>query len=813
MAPDRFTTQLLRLREQLFNRVPLVGGWIRRRAAASLVSEGSPQAIEILASALDRLPDAQVQQIITQTIEAVKDQGRIDAVCRAWTQTRSPGLKRLIKARGWIASGPPSVRLLCALLNHHKEVVNNGGATQVQPLLAACQDRDATIAETAQEYLECYTNQNAIDELCTQWVVLRISDNPLQHYLSQAITRAGYIATRPPQARVLSALKNSRPDLLRQDDEKIVPELVKALDDREKLIAAQAAVAITGLANPAAMQAAARVVLSIDHPILQQAVLKGGYLPDEPIQRALFFFLTGQWKRYEDLDYDHSLLRTLYESAGSALRERLKLRLRQAGRSEYLGILTGRDEDSRFSEMSPSELDLLIQMLAEQHQWERLWSLVIKIPLAWSLRVVQLLGTARNQKTAWQPGPEAELALFNQLLPLATPQALEVSITPGQYIPPALERSRVRLVHGRLNDVEFHPSLPRIAICTSSRRVVEWDIRGGVTERTVAADSSGKLFEHSLGEVAYTRHGTLVFAERTRGDDHCRVYASRDGVTNAIFTETGSITSLEPASEAGILLTGRSQFATLLDLDGPAALVKRQVYTFWPRAACVHPQKQLVALVHHGVELVSLPDLTSIGRSPTWNNIIHCAAFIPDSEDLAIGRLTGEVRLLARRGRQIKHSGKSPVVQHKGWVVGVQPVQRYDLLVTAGAEGLVNFIYLPGQARQIQASQVGKAGEQITALHISAGGDFIALTHSDSMLSLWDLRVQELPKLMKQPFISATPNQLPAAAVLANEESLPAGVRQAAQAVLLILQHRFRFDIEIEAVAEVKAGEFDIEIE
>ena len=112
MPPDHLPTALQRLKEQLFNQMPLVGGWLRRRAAASLASYGSSLAVEILASALDRLPDMQVQQVVARTVESVQDASCIDAVCRAWVQTRSPGLKRLIKARGWVASGPPGGALI-----------------------------------------------------------------------------------------------------------------------------------------------------------------------------------------------------------------------------------------------------------------------------------------------------------------------------------------------------------------------------------------------------------------------------------------------------------------------------------------------------------------------------------------------------------------------------------------------------------------------------------------------------------------------------------------------------------------------------
>ncbi len=794
----------LRLQGWLFSRIPLLGTWLRRRALRELAADGSPKALEILALGLDRLPDPQAQAQIQALVEAVHDARQIDAACRAWAQTRSPHLGQLILERGWTASGPPPVRLLSALQANRPEVVCSIEADDLPALLAICRDADPTLAERARACLEKLDHQGAIDALCLAWA--RQRDDAL---LAAALSAGRYIARRPPEVRILTALLRGEPQALAQDGAEIVPQLAAAVDDPDPRFATLAAQAVAGLANRAAQEAACQALLHADSPALQAAVLAGGYLPANAAQRALFFFLTGQWERYESLDFDHSQLRAVYSAAGADLRQRINSRLRQAGRPSYLNILVGGDESARLKQMNGAEIELMLQLIKAERQWLRLWGLIPRLPLAWALQTLDDL-----QAAAWQPAESADQELFAQLAGLNSPQARAASRAILSHMQPAVERARVRLLHGRLNGLAFDPLCSHVALGTSRRRVVVWDYRAGALCEKISASSEGE-FQHSIGEIAYTRRGELVFAERTQGAALCRVYLQRGGRTQAVYTETGSVTALEPAGEASIFLTGRSQFASLLDFSGPPVQMTRRVFPFWARAACVHPARPLAALLHHSAMLVELPELRPAAPERDAGQMLSCGAFLPDSEDLLVGKLTGDTLLLARRKNGFAKPELLKYNRHAGRVIGLAALRRYPLVVSAGSDGLLEFTGWPDRSRRGRA---GRLGEQIQSLHLAADESFLAVAHSDTFLSLWDLRIQELPGVFSRPLLEASPNQLAALRASAGPDAngepplTPAG-QSALQAAVLLLQFRFRHDSEIDAAPEIKAGEFDIEIE
>jgi len=89
----------------------------------------------------------------------------------------------------------------------------------------------------------------------------------------------------------------------------------------------------------------------------------------------------------------------------------------------------------------------------------------------------------------------------------------------------------------------------------------------------------------------------------------------------------------------------------------------------------------------------------------------------------------------------------------------------------------------------------------------------MALGDSDASLSLWDLRVLDVPILLEAPLARSTPNQLAALDLLIERGGLPQRIRNTLSLLERLLRHRFRFDIEISEVQSIKAGEYDIEIE
>jgi len=201
-----------------------------------------------------------------------------------------------------------------------------------------------------------------------------------------------------------------------------------------------------------AREALFRALIANDSPPLRDLAVEIAVAPENLRSRALFFFLTGQWERYEALDFSRRMLRAAYTTEKAPVRRRILDKLRAAGHSEFLTAVIGQDFSRSVATMPSEELELVIAMLRSARDWNRLWELFFKTALSWSGRILAILVDA-----GWQP-PEPERALFAELqtlfgegLPLG-PAALSAAI------PRALLQVRLRSP-GRINDVAFAPSI------------------------------------------------------------------------------------------------------------------------------------------------------------------------------------------------------------------------------------------------------------------------------------------------------------------------------------------------------------------
>src|SRR5438105_641588 len=102
MSPKAFSRQIRRLNCGW----PLIGGWVRLRAAKRLIQERTPEATKELALAAVRSEDAQVREICWTEIQSANEVANGDAVCSAWVETRDTRLADLISMRRLVASGP-----------------------------------------------------------------------------------------------------------------------------------------------------------------------------------------------------------------------------------------------------------------------------------------------------------------------------------------------------------------------------------------------------------------------------------------------------------------------------------------------------------------------------------------------------------------------------------------------------------------------------------------------------------------------------------------------------------------------------------
>jgi len=709
-APMLEAKKLKKLEARLYSWIPLIGKHLRRRAAQILsqaARAGDSKASRALASAVTRSKDEQVRAVALETLRQLNTQACIDAVCEVWATTRHDDLSGLLIKQHWVASDPATVKVLSALLVEQLEIVAEGGAEVVEPLLQACEDSNPAIANRAMLLLRQLKNPEAKDALC--------------HF-----------------------------------------------------------------------------IINRDHPIAREAAIAARYAPRDEYQRALFFFLTEQWGRYESLDFDRRLLRTVYESADATLRQRITEKLRAAGRTDFLTVIAGGDYRSRAAVMTPSEADFLVQMLEVNKEWTKLWALAFELPFSWSVRIIKIL--ARN---SWKPEMPDERATFDELVSLASAEMAMSGEEVSRLLPPAAQRAWAR-VPGRINDVAFSPARPVIAIGTAQRKVVLWNFQKAEQERVLDG------FDHSIGRVTFTQDDVLLCAERTNSDAECAIYGWHNGEKFLLGEHRGSVTAIEPAGNSQALATGRDFRVVLWDVRA-GHKVRQQDFNFWARAARVSPDGQRAALLHEGVMVVSLPDMTALAGTSDQlrRSVSRCAAFAPDGKALIIGKFNGEV-LVCELSQYIIKPERQAFLRHRGQMQTVEVLPNRSTVITASSDGAVHFTSWTNRAF-IGGLQI--LGERLTSLHISPDGSFMAIGDSDASMSLWDLRVLDVPMLFARPFGRTIPIHLAAInAAMANAESHP-HIQRALRFMECILRHRFRYDIEIDEMPTIQLGEFDIEID
>lgn len=635
------------------------------------------------------------------------------------------------------------------------------------------------------------TIQASVNAVCQVWAMTR---HPL---LANLLAERGWTATAPVVLKVLTALHAGQLDKIVGGGAEIVEPLVLAAGDAAPAIAGKAGQALRQLQRKAAQEALCRLVIEQDQPAAREAALAAGYAPQDQTQRALFFFLTGQWARYDNLDFDRRLLRVVYQSASPALRQRLLEQMRRAGRTEFLPIITGGDYRARLAEMGAGEFDLLVQTLAANQEWAELWGLAFDAPFRWS---VQIIKTLAGQ--TWRPPLAEEQPIFDRLATLAGPELPSDEAGLKYLFPPALCQAEAR-VPGRINDITFAPGRPVIALGTGQRKVVLWNFQRAEREHLL------NKFDHSIGQVVFSPHNLLLCAERTNSGGPCAIYSWDESNLRRLGEHRDAVTALAPVGETHLLSAGRDRQVILWD-TATQRPVKQHRFGFWARMVRVSPGGREAVLLHQGFELVTLPDLRVTERGQGRASVARCAVYTPDEQTLLVGQFNGEVIIFKRSNSGPFKRQRDPLRRSQGRVVGLEVLPRQEVIISAASEGIIEFRQLGDMA---DLGRVRAPGGDITSLHVSADESFMAVGSAQAALSLWDLRALVIPGLLARPLAQATPTQLSTVTLFSQNPHLSPPARQVLEFTAAILQHRLRYAIELEETPEIKLGEFDIEIE
>jgi hypothetical protein len=216
---------------------------------------------------------------------------------------------------------------------------------------------------------------------------------------------------------------------------------------------------------PAATEAACEAALAaLPERALAEFCVARSLTPADPVRRAMFLLLTGQYEQCRAADPEGSLLALGYAAADDAGRERLRAAMADAGDLDLARVVSARPDRP----VSDAERDYLVAELSGRREWAGLWRLALGLPLALAI------ATVRRIDGTWRPDGAPDRDLFRLLRTAASP---DLSPPDG-----ALSTAWIELPDHHIHDGSFSPDGWRLAIAFSRGTVAGQDFETSVCE-------------------------------------------------------------------------------------------------------------------------------------------------------------------------------------------------------------------------------------------------------------------------------------------------------------------------------------------
>ena len=348
-----------------------------------IVKRGNVNILEPLLAAISD-EDTQIAALSVSCLSTLEDQGTIDSLCEKWVRSRSNQLEQIICQGGYVASQPTSVRVLTALKLNRIQGIVNGDEKVLDCVLDAYQDRDTLISSNARTCAANWENVEAIDKLCTKWANYRIER------LEQTIQEGKYLPNQPVNVRVLVSLKFNRFQEIESDGTEVTDHLLAARYDKFPQIVEAANYHLNNLKNQEIIDDLCKKWVENSDRILEEIIRSNGYKPKGSITQALFYFLLGDWQKYEYLDFDQSLLASAYHSASPLVKRKLIDKARESGRVEGIKVLNTK-QSFDFDTMQDCDWDYFTNILENNPDRNHIWNFLYNAPINWSKKLLDRL--------------------------------------------------------------------------------------------------------------------------------------------------------------------------------------------------------------------------------------------------------------------------------------------------------------------------------------------------------------------------------------------------------------------------------------
>jgi WD40 repeat protein len=592
--------------------------------------------------------------------------------------------------------------------------------------------------------------------------------------------------------------------------------------------------------NQHAQEVLCRLVIHHDHPGLREEVLAAGYVPHEEGMRAVFYFLTGQWEEYESLDFDHGLLRTVYEAGNDRLRRRIAAAAREAGRLEWVGIAAGGRQGRRLGAMTDAEWKAALTVLQDNQRWDEVWRLAQEAPPRWSALMLR-----RLKHAGWVPGADDDKE-YRELVRLAE------GWPAGDYRP-VMDGQRVLQGHTdevRCLAISRHGRL--LASGSADKTVRLWTLPEGHLLQTLPGHRG------PVNCVAISPDGRFLTSGGRDGSTWLwQLPEARQAIKLKGHSQTILCLAISPDSR--VLATGSADSAIQLwSLPDGENLRMLDDHTEGVIALAISPDGRTLASTGGdcSVRLWSLPEgkglRTLWGHRDDELDAVLCLAFSPGGGLLASGGSDHDICLWSMPGGQhlatleghlgsvsslaISPDGRTLASGGADQTVRLWHLPDGDLLETLEAHSgeVTRLVFSPDGAILASASGGGLGHDHsvrlwsvperkwlktlsghtryVSCLVINPDGTFLASGGGDGTIRLW---TSELARLSQLPVRQTTLRDLAWVQEALRRDGRPSEEKHALAFLAALMRRCRRHDVEVEEAAPhvIEVGEFDIEIE
>jgi WD40 repeat protein len=302
------------------------------------------------------------------------------------------------------------------------------------------------------------------------------------------ITRAFFNTASPDlQKRLLSSANESKQKnwasivtALQSGSNEALDQLVKGYNrysSQERQLAIESLEQRACAGSAPAQEALCSMFLDQDDAQAKMIIQTNRYAPEAAERRALFFFLLEEWEAYNRLDFDHSLLTGVYDSASRPLRRRLMEHSRSTGQTEWLRDVSQPGEVRWPNDLSDADWELAIKRLSESDKRADLWRLAQSAPPLWSATILDRLA-----KLGWLPAEAADHEGFNRLVLLAQDcLSRPLQLRPQKTLHPASID---------ITCLAIHPEGKLLAAGSSDQRITLWDLPVGDVHSTLTVPAA-----------------------------------------------------------------------------------------------------------------------------------------------------------------------------------------------------------------------------------------------------------------------------------------------------------------------------------